>query len=72
VHFALGMKKKSTILKKTRQLLLADGRPDYVIASLLGCSPSSIYNIRQSETESPGVLLVESLYELLAGKKIEL
>jgi len=62
---------KSKLLEKTRQLLIEDERQDYVIAVEMGVSPVTIENIRKAKVPSPGVVLVESLYEFLSNKKLK-
>jgi len=61
----------SKLLDKTRQLLIEDDRQDYVIAVEMGVSPVTIENIRKARVPSPGVVLVENLYELLSNKKLK-
>ena len=61
----------SKLLEKTRILLEKDERRDYVIAVELGVSPESIKNIRKGKHDSPGVVLVENLYNLLSNKKLK-
>jgi len=62
----------SKLLEKTRLLLEKDERQDYVLAVELGVSPGAIKNIRKGNVDSPGVVLVESLYNLLSNKKLKL
>lgn len=65
------MKQKSKLLEVTRKLLKQDKRSDYSIAVKVGVTPQTINNIRNSKGDSPGVVLVESLYELLSNKKLK-
>ena len=64
-------KQKSKLLDKTRQLLIKDERQDYIIAVDMGVSPVTIENIRKARVPSPGVVLIESLYEYLSNKKLK-
>ena len=64
------MKNESYLLKITRRLLEDDPRPDYLIGVAIGVSPNSIRNIRKNKA-IPSVLLLESVWEHLTGKKME-
>jgi hypothetical protein len=66
------MKDQSKLLAKTQELLRKDPRQNYIIAAQLGVSVSSIRNLRKELTESPGVQLVEKVYNSLSGKNLEL
>jgi len=66
------MNEQSKLLIKTRELLKQDSRQNYILAAEIGVSVSSIRNLREELTESPGVQLVEKVYNHLSSKALEL
>ncbi|AUR88752.1 DNA-binding domain protein [Vibrio phage 2.117.O._10N.261.45.E9] len=61
----------NTLLARTQELLLADKRSSYELATQCGLPYNWINDLAKGRVKNPNVNRVQYLYEQLSGKKLE-
>ncbi|AIM40600.1 hypothetical protein [Vibrio phage VpKK5] len=67
----LPSEQEHSLLTKTRELLLADPRSSYTIATELQLPYHWVRDVEKGRCKNPAVNRVQYLYEKLSGKKLE-